>query len=374
MNRAGEYKTALSGIASYKAYKPKPLPPFPEIEMDLEMVNLLSEANNTLGKLEASSYLIPDVDLFLGSYVRKEALLSSQIEGTQATLEDIFNPESNLTNLDVNDVINYINALNFALKEMKNLPICNRLLCSIHKVLLSNVRGKEKSPGEFRKSQNWIGGTNSNLSNARYIPPTVEDMLEAMSALERFINESEMEPLLKIALSHYQFETIHPFLDGNGRIGRMLIILMLVNENILTKPVLYLSLYLKSNQIEYYERLSEVRKKGDYEQWIKFFLQGIISTCLDSLQTISQLDRLFRIDKERFVLKANSRQKIFDYLKKHPLIDIVSTSNSLAISYNTVSSSINELLRLGILEEVTSKSRNRLFQYSKYLEILKSGM
>ena len=219
--------------------------------MDAEMTSLLSKAHGELGRLDAASQFVPDVGLFLGSYVRKEALLSSQIEGTQATLEDVLNPDVNTSvDLNVDEVVRYVAALQFAMEELKRLPLCNRLLCSAHRVLMQGVRGQEKNPGEFRKSQNWIGASNSNLATARYVPPTVEDMQKGMSDLEKFIRQDEMDVLLKTALVHYQFETIHPFLDGNGRIGRMLIVLMLLESGVLSQPTLYLSLFLKTNRVE----------------------------------------------------------------------------------------------------------------------------
>ncbi len=374
MNRAGQYITALGGIAGYKAYRPNPLPPFPEIEMDAEMVALLSKAHNYLGKLDMTSELIPDMNLFLSAYVRKEALLSSQIEGTQATLEDVLNPNVDVAvNLEVNDVVNYVNALNYAIKRMKKLPVCNRLLCDTHKVLMQGVRGQEKNPGEFRRSQNWIGSSNSNLQTARYVPPTVEDMQTAMSDLEKFINEYDMDILLKTALVHYQFETVHPFLDGNGRVGRMLITLMLLADGILRRPVLYLSLYLKSNRIEYYDRLSEVRTKGNYEQWIKFFLHGIIETCDDGIKTIESINSLIKSDEEKLVKKTETVSKVFDYIKEHPIISIGGAANALGLSYNGVSGAVKKMVEVGIMNETTTKARDRVFEYSGYIDILKSG-
>ncbi len=374
MNRAGQYITALGGIAGYKAYRPNPLPPFPEIEMDTEMVSLLSKAHYYLGKLDMTSELIPDMDLFLGAYVRKEALLSSQIEGTQATLEDVLNPNIDAAvNLEVNDVINYVNALNYAINLMKELPICNRLLCETHRVLMKGVRGQEKNPGEFRHSQNWIGSSNSNLQTARYVPPTVEDMQAAMSDLEKFINNYDMDILLKTALVHYQFETIHPFLDGNGRIGRVLITLMLLSDGIIAHPALYLSLYLKSNRIDYYDRLSEVRVKGDYEQWIKFFLHGIIETSDDGIKTIESLNALIRSDKMKLIKKTATVSKVFNYIKEHPIISIGGTANALGLSYNGVSGAVKKMVEAGILNETTTRARDRVFEYTEYLNILKSG-
>ncbi len=374
MNRAGQYITALGGVVSYKAYKPNPLPPSPIIEMDTEMVTLLSKAHNYLGKLDMMSELIPDMNIFLSAYVRKEALLSSQIEGTQATLEDVLNPNVDIAvNLEVTDVINYVNALNFAIEKMKELPVCNRLLCETHRVLMQGVRGQEKNPGEFRHSQNWIGASNSNLKTARFIPPTVEDMQTAMSDLEKFINDYDMDILLKTALIHYQFETIHPFLDGNGRIGRMLITLILLANGILHRPVLYLSLYLKTNRIEYYDRLSEARTKGNYEQWIKFFLHGIIETCEDGIKTIESINSLIKIDEKKLVKKTETISKVFDYIKEHPIITIGGAATALNLSFNGVSNAVKKMVEVNILKEMTTKARDRVFEYTSYIDILKSG-
>lgn len=374
MNRAGHYEMVPLGIASYKAYIPSSLPPLPEIEMDAELISLLGKAHNVLGQLESTSKLLPNVKLFLGSYVRKEALLSSQIEGTQATLEDVLNSEvTAAVNLEVDDVINYVGALNFAIQKMESLPICNRLLCETHRVLLQGVRGQDKNPGEFRRSQNWIGAAGSTLQNARYIPPTPENMLICMGELEKFIHESELDILIKTSLVHYQFETIHPFLDGNGRIGRMLIILMLMNERVLSSPILYMSLFLKTNRIEYYDRLSEVRNKGNYEQWIKFFLQGVITTCEDSIFTIEQIHKIMDEDVVKIQKDTDTVKAVFAYLKEHPIVNIGGTAKALGMAFNTVSTALKKLSAAGIVEEKTTKSRDRIFEYSRYLNILKSG-
>lgn len=374
MNRAGHYEIVPLGIASYKAYIPSSLPPLPEIEMDAELISLLGKAHNVLGQLESTSKLLPDVKLFLGSYVRKEALLSSQIEGTQATLEDVLNSEvTAAVNLEVDDVINYVGALNFAIQKMESLPICNRLLCETHRVLLQGVRGQDKNPGEFRRSQNWIGAAGSTLQNARYIPPTPENMLICMGELEKFIHESELDILIKTSLVHYQFETIHPFLDGNGRIGRMLIILMLMNERVLSSPILYMSLFLKTNRIEYYDRLSEVRNKGNYEQWIKFFLQGVITTCEDSIFTIEQIHKIMDEDAAKIQKDTDTVKAVFAYLKEHPIVNIGGTAKALGMAFNTVSTALKKLSAAGIVGEKTTKSRDRIFEYSRYLNILKSG-
>ena len=301
MNRAGTYKNNLSNDATYKSFIPSALPPNPPIELDNDMVELLVKANKQVSLLEGISKHISNIDLFISMYVRKEALMSSKIEGTQATLEDVLDPnlEEN-TNRPVGDVINYIKATNYAVERLKKLPLCNRLIKEIHKVLLSGVRGKHKSPGEFRHSQNWIGPAGSTLQNARYIPPSVEDMKDAISDLEKYINgDDELDVLIRASLIHYQFETIHPFLDGNGRIGRLLIILFLMDRKILSTPVLYISYFLKKNRIEYYDRMNEVRLKGNYEQWIKFFLEAVYESALDATETINKLTILHERNIQR---------------------------------------------------------------------------
>ena len=261
-NRAGTLVSNLSGEMAYESFRPAPLPPNPPIEVSGEILTKLIDANKKIATLEGLSSRIPNMGLFVSMYVRKEALLSSQIEGTQCTLEDILNPliEAN-TNRDVSDVVNYIHATEFALERLKTLPLCNRLIKETHAVLLENVRGQEKTPGEFRYSQNWIGGQGSSLKNARYIPPNPDDMLTAMSDLEKYINSDDtLDPLIQAALIHYQFETTHPFLDGNGRVGRLLITLFLMEKGILSTPALYISYYLKMNRIEYYDRMTQVRR------------------------------------------------------------------------------------------------------------------
>ena len=378
MKRSGKYIENLTGEALYKSFKPSPLPPLPPLEIDENLIKLLVEANRQLAQLDTASQLIPNIELFVSMYVRKEALMSSQIEGTQCTLEDILDPQLDVNaNADVGEVINYIKAAYFALERLKTLPICNRLLRETHAVLMEGVRGQEKSPGEFRRSQNWIGPSGSTLKNARYIPPNVEDMENAMSDLEKYINESDKyDPLIQAALIHYQFETIHPFLDGNGRIGRLLILLYLMEKKLLSKPVIYVSYFLKMNQIEYYDRISEVRRKGNYEQWISFFLEAVSSAAEDALKSIGKLSALREKNIAR--LPKSSKRKdnvraLFDYLEQHPIIEIKQTAAALDVSYNTVSSAVKKLMMLGILKETTNAARNRVFTYEEYLDILKQG-
>ena len=376
MNRAGVYVNNLTGEATYQSFKPNPLPPMPEIEMDEEIVKLLVDANKQLVKLDTASQLISNADLFISMYVRKEALISSQIEGTQCTLDDVLDPEVEMNaNLDVSDVINYVKATQYALKRLEKLPLCCRLIREIHEVLMEGVRGQDKTPGEFRYSQNWIGPANCSLKDARYIPPNVEDMQNAMSDLEKYMNENaDYDPLIRVALIHYQFETIHPFLDGNGRIGRLLILLYLMEQGLLTKPVIYISYFLKKNQIEYYDRISEVRRSGNFEQWIRFFLEAVSKAASDSLEAIRQLSTLH--DKNIKKLPKTTRSKdnlraVFDYIEQYPILDIKKTAKELNISYNTVSTAVKKLVELGILQETTNAARNRVFAYEDYLGILR---
>jgi len=376
-NRAGYYKNNLSGKMAYKSFVPSSLPPNPPIKLDENLISLLIKANSNLVALEILAEHIPNISLFISMYVRKEALLSSQIEGTQATLEDILDPAINTNqNRDVSEVINYIKATEFALGRLKALPLCNRLIKETHKVLMNDVRGNERNPGEFRKSQNWIGGQGSTLANARYIPPSIEDMKDAMSELEKYINaDDNLDILIKAALIHYQFETIHPFLDGNGRLGRLLITLFLIEKKILTTPALYISYFLKKNRIEYYDRMSEVRDKGNYEQWIKFFLRAIVESSRDAITTIEELLILHEMNAD-LISKHKPTSNIislFEYLETNPIIEIRKTADALNISYNTAANSIKYLVKIGILKQTSNGKRNRTFAYEAYLNILRKG-
>ncbi|MBQ9437120.1 MAG: Fic family protein [Lachnospiraceae bacterium] len=376
MNRSGEWVTNLSGEAAYKSFKPSPLPPVPELNIDSDMVKKLVEANRNMVRLDTASRLIPNVELFISMYVRKEALISSQIEGTQCTLDDVLDPNVDKnTNLDVRDVVNYVNACSYAIDRLNSLPLCNRLLREIHKELLAGVRGQEKNPGEFRKSQNWIGPANCTLNEAKYIPPNLEDMNAALSDLEKYMNEGDdYDPLIRIALIHYQFETIHPFLDGNGRVGRLMVLLYLMEQGYISKPIIYISYFLKKNQIEYYDRISEIRKSGNYEQWIAFFLEAVSAAAKDSLMTIEKLSELHEQNVAKLpntARKNDNVRRIFDYIEQYPIIDIKRTASALKISYNTASTAVNKLIQIGILKETTNASRNRVFSYEEYLNILR---
>ena len=376
-NRAGAFVSNLTGEMAYQSFRPAPLPPNPPIALSGELVAKLVDANKKLAALDGLSVRIPNMDLFVSMYVRKEALLSSQIEGTQCTLDDILNPliEEN-TNRNVSDVVNYIKATEFALNRLHSLPLCNRLIKETHAVLMEGVRGQEKSPGEFRYSQNWIGGQGSTIQNARYIPPNPEDMQTAMSDLEKYMNgDDSLDPLIQAALIHYQFETTHPFLDGNGRVGRLLITLFLMEKGILSHPALYISYFLKMNRIEYYDRMTQVRKTGNYEQWVMFFLQALSDSAGDAIQTIDALTALHNQSVARLGAFSKRQQtnllKLFAYIETNPIIDIQKTAAALGLSYNTVSKMVTILVDEGILRQTDKAGKAKIYSYADYLDILR---
>ena len=381
VSRSGRWQKNLSGAMEYESFAPSPLPPSPAVELDTKTHELLVTAHKRLALLDGLSSRIPNVNLLISMYVRKEALMSSQIEGTQATLEDILNPliDEN-TNRNVTEVINYIKATEFAIQRLNELPLCNRFIKETHAVLMKNVRGQEKTPGEFRRSQNWIGGQGSTLKTARYIPPTPECMSEAMSQLEYFMNRAELfgplDVLVRAALIHYQFETIHPFLDGNGRVGRLLVILFLMENKVISTPSLYISYFLKRNRTEYYDRMMYVREEGNFEQWISFFLSAIKESAEDAIEAIDKLTALHSIDSGRIADMGRSSKtikKVFAYLEENPIIEIKKTAKALGISFNTAASAVNRLGEAGILAQTENVRRNRTFSYKAYLDILRDG-
>ena len=378
-HRAGTYRKNLRGEARYLSFIPAPLPPVPPVALSEDIVSLLVRTHKEMTLLNALSDQIPSMALFVSMYVRKEALLSSQIEGTQATLEDVLDPEAEKNaNQNVADVVNYIKAVEYALERMDTLPLSNRLIRETHAVLMAGVRGMEKAPGEFRTSQNWIGGQGSTIRNARYIPPCPEDMEQAVSDLERYFHgEDGSDVLLRAALIHYQFETIHPFLDGNGRIGRLLIILYLMQEGVLASPALYLSYFLKRNRSEYYDRLSLVRENGDFEQWVRFFLQALSESAEDAMRTVRRLNELH--ESNTVLINAMGRAgksagEVFRYLEAQPIIDVKKTAAVLNMAFGTVNAAVNRLKAVGILHQNNQEAgRNRIFAYEAYLDILREG-
>ncbi len=348
--------------------------------MEGEIQHLLTNANIAIGKMDTMGYLAPNLDHIIAMYIRKEALLSSQIEGTQASLENIFEYENQLPvkNInDVKDVVNYIKALNHGILRLTEFPMSIRLIKEIHEILLEDSRGKEKTPGEFRKSQNWIGAPGSTLATASFVPPPPKEAMDAMGELELFLhNGSELPLLINCALMHYQFETIHPFLDGNGRLGRLLITFYLYWKGALQYPLLYLSYYLKIHRQEYYDRLNLVRERGDYEQWVIFFLKGIIWTSESALQTIKNLLKLQDEHKKRLFSKKLSTPyaiALLDYLFEKPHLTINDVADYLKISYQAAKALVNQFVATEILKEISGKLRDKRYSYWEYLAFLSEG-
>lgn len=375
-NRAG---IVISQPQNYKAFIPNPLPPKPEIELDKETIEILSKADSAVGRLSGISEALPNPDLFVAMYVRKEAVLSSQIEGTEASLEDVLEYESlnrprALPN-DVTEVVNYVRAMNYGLNRAKDLPLSLRLIKEIHAELMRGVRGGVKTPGEFRKTQNWIGPKGCTLNNARFIPPPPHEMTQALGDLEKYMHLELNYPLLvECGLIHFQFETIHPFLDGNGRIGRLLITFFLCHKGILKKPLLYLSHYFKENRSEYYDRLMEVREKGDFEAWIKFFLRGVTSVALEACDTSNRIISLKNKDKDKIAdaYKETSKAAVFhERLFDRPIVSIKDIAKIMDTTFPTANDICLKLVKTDILKEITGKERNKMFAYKNYLDILK---
>lgn len=379
-DRAGVVMNTSRG---YSAFVPAKLPPEPTIKLDSEMQKLLSLADRKLGRLDGITQILPNPELFVAMYVKKEAVLSAQIEGTQASLVDVLNVPANDSSSDnshndVREVVNYVNAIYWGIERLSELPLSLRLIRNIHQILLKDVRGSNKSPGEFRKSQNWIGPQGCSLKTATFIPPTVEDMEKSMSDLERFIYEDDDIPaLIKIALIHAQFETIHPFLDGNGRMGRLLITFWLCQQEILSQPLLYLSYYFKQNRLEYYDRLMAVRIKGDWENWIKFFLKGIASVSDEATESAKEIIGLqnkynaLLFEKDRGNGNYNA---LLNKLFENPIITKKEVSEMLEISLPTAGSIVDVFCEIGILSDMTpDKKRYKTFVFAEYLSILEKG-
>jgi len=373
----GSYITKKIPGESYRAYIPPKLPPTLAME---GLYGLLEKAILSLAKLNEISHTIANPSLFIYMYVRKEALLSSQIEGTQSSFSDLIlfehDQKPNVALDDVEEVCNYVAALNHGLKRLQDddFPLCLRLLKEIHGVLLSGGRGAHQSPGEFRRSQNWIGGTRP--GNALFVPPPVEQLAGCLSDLENFLHDDKLPDLIKAAIAHLQFETIHPFLDGNGRLGRLLITLMLCNSKILDTPILYLSLYFKQNRTLYYNLLQEVREEGTWETWLEFFLEGIIVTSKQATKTMQTINKLFAEDLAKINRLGRARftcQEVLDYLKKLPQISVPGLAEALQISTPTARNALKHLVDLSILQEITHKQRNKVYVYKRYLNLLEEG-
>jgi len=377
------YYTTVSTVGgeNCKAFIPDPLPPKPEIKFDADLQTQTEKALLALGRLDSVSTLLPDTSLFLYMYVRKEAVLSSQIEGTQSSLSDLLKYESKTVPSvpldDVQEVSNYVAAINHGLTQLKdNFPISLRLIKEIHEILLSHGRGSQKKPGAFRTSQNWIGG--SRPGNAVYIPPPPDMVMESMGKLEKFLHDDPVKTslLLKAALAHVQFESIHPFLDGNGRLGRLLITMLLCSEGALSQPLLYLSLYFKSHREDYYNLLQKVRLDGDWELWVSFFLQGIEETANQAVNTARQLVDLFKTDRKKIegLGKASgSALQLHHVLQQSPILTISKAMEMTSISFPTASKSLKHLQELGIVSQVDKTKRAKVFSYTEYIRILNEG-
>ena len=380
MNRSatGTFLTTSTIGEAVRAFIPSPLPPVPPLEMTAARQTLLERATLEIGRLDSVSTLLPDPQLYLYSYVRREAVLSSQIEGTQSSLSDLllFELEDapGAPFDEVVEVSNYVAALELGMARLREgFPLCNRLLREMHALLMSSGRGAEKQPGEFRRSQNWIGGTRP--GNARFVPPPPHEVEACMGALERFLHDPVpgLPVLLKAALAHVQFETIHPFLDGNGRLGRLLIALLLHHGGLLAQPLLYLSLYLKQHRAEYYDLLDRVRRSGDWEAWVDFFLEGVEQTARGAVQTARRLVELFHSDTRRVNGRgrgAASAQRVLTALRMRPMLDIRQLARDHGMTFPTADKAMRTLVDLGIAREITGRRRNRVFVYDAYLGIL----
>jgi Fic family protein len=359
----------------YRAFIPAPLPPDPPLAFDAQLATVLARAGTAVGRLDGVAATLPNPDLFVAMYVRREAVLSSQIEGTQSTLEDVlaYEIDPQRTNLprDIDEVVNYIGAMKYGLLRLDSLPLSLRLLREIHGHLMTGTRGGNKSPGEFRQSQNWIGGVRG-LVDATFIPPPPHDMRAALDNLERFLHDSGgLDPLIVAALAHAQFETIHPFLDGNGRIGRLLVTFLLCHEKVLQRPVLYLSHYLKRHRATYYDRLMAVRLSGDWEGWLRFFLTGVAEVAREAEQTARQIVQLREDIRQRAQATKMSASafRLLDHLFQQPFINVNAARDHLGVSYVAANGLIGELCENGVLTEITGGSRNRVFRFGPYIDL-----
>jgi len=362
--------------AGFRAFVPAPLPPDPPLQLGDTLQRLLSRADQALGRLDGIAERLPNPDLFVAMYVRREAVLSSQIEGTQSTLEDVLafelDPGSNRQPFDTREVVNYVEAMNHGLERLDTLPLSLRLIREIHEKLLHNVRGAEKQPGQFRESQNWIGGDSP--ARARFVPPAVLDMRTALDNFEHFLHDDgDLPDLVSCALAHAQFETIHPFLDGNGRVGRLLITFLLCHREVLRRPLLYLSHYLKANRAEYYDRLMAVRTAGDWEGWVGFFLEGVRQTAEEATAVAREIVRL-REDHRTLVQRCglgDNGQRLLELLFERPLLNINMVVGRLGVVNHTARRLVEVLEREGLLHEITGNRRNRVYRYDVYVALFK---
>ncbi|GBD02193.1 Adenosine monophosphate-protein transferase SoFic [bacterium HR18] len=383
MINAGDKKEQRAGVYvrqphGYRAFIPKPLPPDPPIRVSGSLQTLLSQADYALGRLDGAILTLPNPDLFVFMYVRKEAVLSSQIEGTQSSLQNLLAAEAKLfdpdTPGDVGEVINYVRAMNYGLERLATLPVSVRLIKEIHAELMRGVRGGQLTPGELRTSQNWIGPAGCRLSEATFVPPPPHEIPQALADLEQFLHtQDDMPALIRVGLAHAQFETIHPFLDGNGRIGRLLITFLLVEKGLLRKPVLYLSHYFKQHRSEYYDRLQAVRDAGDWEGWLEFFLRGVVEVSEEATRTAAAILRM-REDyrariTERLGRAAANGHRIMEKLFEHPIVTVATVRDWLGITQAGANNLVRRLVEIGLLREITGYARNRRFRFEPYLKL-----
>jgi Fic family protein len=377
--RAGRYIKQLTG---YRAFIPAPLPPDPGIEMTSGLWEALSKADRALGRLDGSATTLPDPDLFVFMYVRKEAVLSSQIEGTQASLADLLEFESRQEAgqgiKDVAEVANYIAAMNLGLERLHDLPLSLRLIREIHARLMTGVRGHNRTPGEFRVTQNWIGPAGCTLSNARFVPPPPEIMLEMLGNLENFFYDERPMPLLiRVGLAHAQFETLHPFLDGNGRVGRLLITFLLCQAGVLQRPLLYLSHYFKLHRAEYYDRLQAIRDDGEWEGWLRFFLDGVYQVSQEATETARKVVAMREEHRKQIGdhlgRSAGKALALHESLFKHPYMTVQQMTEVMGLSYSNANHLVGQIEAIGLLKEVTGQRRNRIYGYVPYLQLFADG-
>ncbi len=372
--RSGRYIKQPTG---YRAFHPAELPPIPPIAMEPELIRLLSDADRALGRLDGVATVLPNPDLFVAMFVRQEAVLSSQIEGTQSTLQDILSFEADNSDKtragDVEEVVNYVAAMNHGLRRLPELPLSLRLIKEIHERLMKGVRGSEKTPGDFRRTQNWIGAAGCTLTTADFVPPPPHEMLAALSNLEKFMHDRDSLPvLIQCGLIHAQFETIHPFLDGNGRVGRLLITFLLCERQILHRPLLYLSYYLKARRSEYYDRLTAIRTDGNWEGWLKFFLRGIYEVSLSATDVARQIMQLRETHRQLISEKITSygnALKLHDRMFEAPTFSINSAKDTMGCAFATAATVVEQLQEHGLVREITGNERNRLYQYQPYVEL-----
>ncbi|MDP2711960.1 MAG: Fic family protein [Solirubrobacteraceae bacterium] len=372
-DRAGRFVRQPSG---YEAFIPAPLPPDPPVEIDAEMLGLLSRADQALGRLDGIVKVVPDPDFFVGMYVRREAVLSSQIEGTQSSLQDLLEVEADPARkdryADVGDIVNYIAAMRHGLERIESLPLSLRLIREIHGELLRDGRGAHATPGEFRRTQNWIGPSGADLQHATFVPPPVPEMTEALHAFELFLHEDAGRPvLLDVGLAHAQFETIHPFLDGNGRVGRLLITFLLMHRKTLRQPLLYLSYYFKLHRTEYYDRLTDVRRKGDWEGWLRFFLRGVATTSDEATTTAEHIFELREANRTLIINSGlgTSGLKLLSELFRRPIVNVNNVATRLEIAFPTANRLVARFEELGLVREITGQKRSRLYRYDAYLAL-----